>query len=181
MGIPTGPTTVQSPFRCGGLSDSETFLPHSASVRSLEPSHSPVLPLPELTCGHVQTVKRQEEWEAVTETMLGGGKRAKQITKEGRNRRPGGSQVLPTPKCLLRVSQRPAAKIRYRGHHLWGLPLCSSQNLVAGIALPPPNPFSGHRSYHGDVSQSHGGCGPGTAHCFLSMAHRHSCSQAGWP
>lgn len=68
-----------------------------------------------------------------------------------------------------------------------GTLLCSSQNLLlgqawaAGIVLPPSDPFSGHRSHHGDIGQSHGGCGPGTAHCFLSMAHRHGCGQAGWP
>jgi hypothetical protein len=44
-----------------------------------------------------------------------------------------------------------------------------------------PDPFSDHGSHHRDVGQPHRGCGPGTAHCFLSMAHGHGCSQAGWP
>lgn len=42
-------------------------------------------------------------------------------------------------------------------------------------------PQSDHEAHHRDVSQPHRGRGPGTAHCILSMAHRHGCSQAGWP
>lgn len=98
------------------------------------------------------------------------------------------------PKCLLRVNQGPAATLRCRGHQLqlqgipverW--PVCSPQNLPPGkarvpeIALPPRGPFRGHRSHHRDVGQAHGGRGTGTAHCFLPVAHRHGCSQAGWP
>lgn len=81
----------------------------------------------------------------------------------------------------------PGTSSRCRGHHLWGQLLRSSQNLLlrqawaAGTALPPPGSFSDRRSHHGDVGQPHGGCGPGAAHRFLSMAHGHGCSQAGRP
>lgn len=100
--------------------------------------------------------------------------------------------VSHIPKCVCRVSWRPAPNarrrgtgFRCRGYQLWGHLLCS-QNLLLGRAwaartvLLPPDPSGGRGSHHREVGQSHGGCGPGTAHCFVSVAHGHGCSQAGW-
>lgn len=116
----------------------------------------------------------------------------KECAEGGRDRRPSGSQS-PTFQNVFEGSARgqhptlgtEGTGFRCRGYQLWGYLLCS-QNLLlgqawaAGMVLLPPDPFGGHRSHHREVGQSHGGCGPGTAHCFVSMAHGHGCSQAGW-
>lgn len=74
---------------------------------------------------------------------------------------------------------------RGRGHRLWGYPLFSElalrTALGSGTVLPPPRPPGGRRSHHGEIDQSHGGCGPGTAHGFLSVAHGHGHGQARGP
>lgn len=84
------------------MTDNEPLLTHAELASNPEPIHSPVLPL------HTHIIKRQEEWEAVTYSMLGGGekrrKKGRQHAEEGRDRRLSGPQVPPIPECFLGVS-----------------------------------------------------------------------------
>lgn len=76
-------------------------LRHTEPAPNFEPIHSSVLPL------YTYIIKRQEEWEAVTYSMLGGGekrrKKGRQHAEEGRDRRLSGPQVPPVPKYFLGV------------------------------------------------------------------------------
>lgn len=92
----------------------------------------------------------------------------------------------PHPKMSSQGQLGVSSQHSALGHwfHVQGIPAVGTplffSEPAARTSLGSWDLFSDHRSHHRDVGQSHGGCGPGTALYFLSMAHGHGCSQAGW-
>lgn len=93
-------------------------------LASSEPSHSPEFPLHMFTCAPIHSMKQAGGMGGSHESMPGGGE---------------WEWLLGFPHPNMPSQDQHQAQVgtnsRCRGHHPWGHPLCSSQNLLVGTGL----------------------------------------------